>query len=130
VVAAEAIIARLNVRHEDLTEALNLMLGVFERDLHDLYLRANVTQRRLINQAIFKAIWVHHEDVERVELNSPFEEARAIAEAARTAEQAAAAGRVREIRVHAEVRLERESSRPLAGTGALARGRLVNLWWS
>jgi hypothetical protein len=87
------------------------------------YLRANPTQRRFLNQALFKAIWVSHEDIERAELESPFAETFAAVEAARAAEQTAM-HRVREVKARGEVGVERESSRPLAGSGALARGSI------
>ncbi len=103
----EAIVGRLSMRHDQLEDAMRLVLDVFSRDLHDLYLRANGTQRRFINQALFQAMWVHHEDIERSELNSPFEEARVVAEAARIVENAAG-------------RLERETEgRAEAGLGVL-----------
>ena len=120
---AEAIVARLNIRHEEIADVLQQVLSIFEQDLHDLYLRADATQRRLINQAIFKTIWVLHEDIDRVELESPFEEAFAVVETAEEAERVTM-HRVREVKARSATGLERESSRPLARTGALAQGSI------
>jgi hypothetical protein len=71
---AEAIIARLSLLHEDLVAGLTLALKLASSDLYDLYLRASPTVRRLMNQAIFEAIWVWDEDYARSELASPFKE--------------------------------------------------------
>ncbi len=71
---AEAIIARLSLRHEDLVAGLTLALKLASSDLYDLYLRASPTVRRLMNQALFEAIWVWDEDYARSELASPFKE--------------------------------------------------------
>jgi site-specific DNA recombinase len=78
---AEAIIERLSIRHEDLVAGLALALKLASADLHDLYLRATPTIRRLMNQAIFAAIWVWDEDHVRAELASPFKELVAISRA-------------------------------------------------
>src|SRR6202008_4090928 len=86
---SEAIIARLGIEHDDLQSALHLVLDILARDIHDLYLRANPTQRRFLNQAIFKAIWVSHEDIERSELTQPFDEIRIIAQVRQIVEDAA-----------------------------------------
>ncbi len=86
---AEAIIARLTIRHEDLVAGLTLALKLASSDLYDLYLRASPTIRRLMNQAIFKFIWVWDEDHLRAELASPFKELAAISQATRRSEQAA-----------------------------------------
>lgn len=55
---ATAVVDRLNVHHGEIQDALALVLSIFRHDIHDLYLRATPTQRRFINQAIFKAIWL------------------------------------------------------------------------
>jgi site-specific DNA recombinase len=78
---AEAIIERLSLRHEDLVAGLALALKLASSDLHGLYLRASPTIRRLMNQAIFAAIWVWNEDHVRAELASPFKELAAISRA-------------------------------------------------
>jgi site-specific DNA recombinase len=82
---AEAIIARLTIRHEDLVAGLELALKLASSDLYDLYLRASPTVRRLMNQAIFEAIWVWDEDHIRAQLASPFKELAAIRQATRSA---------------------------------------------
>ncbi len=78
---AEVIIERLSIRHEDLVAGLALALKLASADLHDLYLRASPTIRRLMNQAIFAAIWVWDEDCIRSELASPFKELVAVSRA-------------------------------------------------
>ena len=79
---AEAIIARLTVRHDELDEFLAMVLRIVSYDLHDLYLRAKPHIRRLMNQAIFEAIWVWGEEEDelavRSELASPFKETQEI----------------------------------------------------
>jgi site-specific DNA recombinase len=78
---AEAVIARLNVSYEDVLATLELALEIINDDLHDLYLRANDTIRRLINQAIFKALYVCDETITATELSGPFAELRALRDA-------------------------------------------------
>lgn len=79
---AQAIIARLNIRHDELQQFLAMVLRLVSYDLHDLYLRAKPHVRRLMNQAIFEAIWVWGEEEEEVavrsELASPFKETHEI----------------------------------------------------
>ena len=60
---------------------LTLALKLASSNLHDLYLRATPPVRRLMNQAIFKFIWVWDEDHIRAELASPFKELAAISQA-------------------------------------------------
>jgi hypothetical protein len=52
---AEALIARLNVDHDDVTATLDLALEILTEDLHELYQRADDTVRRLLNQALFQS---------------------------------------------------------------------------
>jgi site-specific DNA recombinase len=87
---AEAIMARLTIRHEDVVAGLTLALKLASSDLHDLYLRATPPIRRLMNQAIFETIWVWDEDCIRSELASPFKELQAISRATSQVEQAPA----------------------------------------
>ncbi len=79
--AADAIIARLSLRHDELQAGLTLALTLASSDLHDLYLRASSTVRRLMNQAIFETIWVWDETEVRSQLASPFKELVAIRDA-------------------------------------------------
>jgi site-specific DNA recombinase len=71
---AEAITARLSLRHDELATGLTLALKLASADLHDLYAKASPTIRRLMNQAIFTAIWVWDEDKTSSKLASPFNE--------------------------------------------------------
>jgi site-specific DNA recombinase len=73
---AEALIARLNLSYQDIAETLDLALEIVGDDLHDLYLRAEDDIRRLLNQAIFKALYVCDETVTATELAEPFAELR------------------------------------------------------
>lgn len=77
---AEAIIARLSIRHEDLVGGLALALKLVSADLSGLYLRANPTIRRLMNQAIFEFIWVWDEAHVQSQLASPFKELAALSQ--------------------------------------------------
>jgi site-specific DNA recombinase len=78
---AEAVIARLNVNYDDVIATLNLALEILHEDLHDLYQRGDNTIRRLINQAIFKALYVCDETITDAELAGPFAEMRALRDA-------------------------------------------------
>jgi hypothetical protein len=78
---AEALIARLNVNHDDATATLNLALEILGEDLHDLYQRADDTIRRLLNQALFKALYICDEVVTDDELTGPFAALRDLREA-------------------------------------------------
>jgi site-specific DNA recombinase len=75
---AQAIMDRLNIRHDELSQFMALVLNVTGRDLHNLYLRAKPHIRRLMNQAIFETIWIEpDEDQEihiRTKLASPIAE--------------------------------------------------------
>jgi site-specific DNA recombinase len=75
---AEALIARLSVRHEDITATLDLALEILGEDLPELYRRADETIRRLINQAIFNALFVCDETITDAELAEPFAALRAL----------------------------------------------------
>lgn len=80
---AAAIVDRLNVGHQELRDFLALALTLAASDLYDLYLRANPHVRRLMNQALFEAIWVWDENETHSELASPFKQIHAIAKAQR-----------------------------------------------
>jgi site-specific DNA recombinase len=115
---ATAIVARLSADHDSIQDALALMLTILSRDIHDLYLRATSTQRRLITQAIFAGLWISHEDVERSKLNEPFDAIRVITEATRIASQATAvSGGVRKAE-------KGKAPDPKKGSGALAQGSI------
>jgi site-specific DNA recombinase len=69
---AEALIARLSVRHEDIAAILDLGLEILCDDLDQLYRCGDDSIRRLINQAIFKALYVCDETITNAELAEPF----------------------------------------------------------
>ena len=69
---AETLIGRLNLGHQDIIDTLDLALEILSKDLHDLYQRADNTVRRLLNQAIFKALYICDEIVTTAELTGPF----------------------------------------------------------
>jgi hypothetical protein len=75
---AEAILAWLTIRHDEPSDFIALVLKLASYDLHSLYLRATPHIRRLMNQAIFEAIWVWDEDEIRSNLGSPLKEVLAI----------------------------------------------------
>ena len=66
--AAEALIERLNLGYQDIADTLDLALEIIGEDLHDLYRQADNTIRRLINQAIFNALYVSDEEITGAEL--------------------------------------------------------------
>jgi hypothetical protein len=73
---AEALIVRLNLSYQDIADTLDLALEIIGEDLHDLYLRADDTIRRLLNQALFKSLYVCDEIITGAELAGPFAELR------------------------------------------------------
>jgi site-specific DNA recombinase len=77
--AAESLIKRLDLGYQDIQDTLDLALEIISDDLHGLYRRADDTVRRLINQAIFKAIYIHDDEVVHAELAVPFAQLHAIA---------------------------------------------------
>jgi site-specific DNA recombinase len=114
----EAIVARLTVNHDDLLGTLALALQLATLDLQDLYLRASSQIRRLMNQAIFAALWISHDEVERAELASPLREAHELAGALR----AAPSGRPRN-------RKAPGSQEPEALDGGWIRTQMVERTW-
>lgn len=73
---AQAIVDRLSLRHGELRQFVALTLKLVNYDLHDLYLRASPSIRRLMNQAVFAAVWIETADEQvvytRSKLASPF----------------------------------------------------------
>ncbi len=69
---AEALIARLNVSYQDIADTLDLALEIIGEDLHALYLRADDTVRRLLNQVLFKSLYICDETITEAELAGPF----------------------------------------------------------
>jgi site-specific DNA recombinase len=59
---AEGIVNRLTIRHDELRQFVGLALRLATANLHDLYLRAKPSVRRLMNQAIFEAIWIETDE--------------------------------------------------------------------
>jgi site-specific DNA recombinase len=81
---AEGLITRLSVRHEDIVAILDLALEILCDDLHQLYCRGDDSIRRLINQAIFEALYVCDETITNAELAEPFAVLRALHDDIRT----------------------------------------------
>jgi site-specific DNA recombinase len=75
---AEALIARLSVNYDDVAATLDLALEILSDDLHDLYRRGDNTIRRLINQAIFVALFVCDETITQADFTEPFAQLRAL----------------------------------------------------
>ncbi len=69
--AAEAILARLSLRFDDIDETLDLALDL-TNDLQAAYIKASPAIRRLLNGAIFEWIKIRTEDVADVALAEPF----------------------------------------------------------
>ncbi len=78
---AEDLIARLSVRYEDIATTLDLALDILSNDLPELYRRADDNIRRLINQAIFNALFICDETVTDAELAEPFAQLRTLQDA-------------------------------------------------
>jgi site-specific DNA recombinase len=75
---AEGLIARLSVRYEDIAATLEHALEILGEDLHEMYRRAEDNIRRLINQAIFNALFVCDETITEAEFTEPFAALRAL----------------------------------------------------
>ena len=71
--AAEATIARLETDSEQVLAMLDEALALTDR-IQTAYCRADPTQRRLFNQALFAAIWIDNEDVACSQLAVPFDD--------------------------------------------------------
>jgi site-specific DNA recombinase len=80
---AEAVIARLSVNYDDIAATLELALEILGEDLDELYRRANDVIRRLINQAIFKALFVCDETITQADFTEPFVQLHALHSAIR-----------------------------------------------
>ena len=125
---AEALIARLSVNYDDVTATLDLALEILGEDLHDLYRRGDDTIRRLINQAIFNALFVCDETISQAQLAEPFAELRALHDAIRGIAQhdaepiprAAAAARL--------PRRRREAPTPAGAGNLFVLVRLATFW--
>ncbi len=77
------LLGALSVRHEDIAATLDLALEILSDDLHQLYRSAEDSIRRLINQAIFKALYVCDETITETELAEPFAALRTLHDAIR-----------------------------------------------
>jgi site-specific DNA recombinase len=74
----ETLIGKLSFNYDDAQATLDHALEITREDLHDLYRHADDTVRRLINQAIFKALYISDEAVIESELGEPFVQLRAL----------------------------------------------------
>jgi len=75
---AETLIGRLSINYQDAITTLDAALIILDEDLHELYRRAGDTVRRLINQAIFKALYILDQEVASAEYAEPFARLRTI----------------------------------------------------
>ena len=60
---AEGVLERLSVRHEDIQDTLDVGLSILGEDIGQLYLQSDDTIRRIINQAIFEALYICDDDI-------------------------------------------------------------------
>ncbi len=80
---AETIIAGLTMDADDLKINFDLALQLIGSDLASAYAAAPPHLRRVMNQAIFKAIYLSHDEATGAKLASPFREAQTVRDAAR-----------------------------------------------
>ena len=73
------VLKSLDIRYDDIQATLRIGLDILGNDIADLYLRADDTVRRIMNQAIFQAIWVCDDDVVGSQLTSEFASITSIA---------------------------------------------------
>jgi site-specific DNA recombinase len=117
---AEALIARLSVSYEDIAATLEHALEILGDDLHEMYRRADDNIRRLINQAIFNALFVCDETITEAEFTEPFAALRALHVAIRGLP--ASAGPLAERRRRRQRCPENaKGPRPLQGPGTFPR---------
>jgi hypothetical protein len=115
---ATAIVDRLSADHGTIQDALALMHTILGRDVHDLYLRATSTQRRVITQGIFAGLWISHEDVARSKLNEPFDAIQVITEAIEITKRASTSSE------DPQTAKKGKAPNPKKGSGALAQGSI------
>lgn len=77
---AEQVIERLGIKFEDMQDTLEVGLGILSEGLQDAYLRATPMIRRLINQAIWKRMWIDDEGRLHAERADGFAEILALAD--------------------------------------------------
>ena len=70
-IAANELVARLDVKHDLLLETLDIALGLTE-DIQAAYCRAEPTERRLFNQAFFERLEIDSEEISGRQLAEPF----------------------------------------------------------
>lgn len=70
-IAANELVARLDIKHDQLLETLDLALELTE-DIHAAYCRAEATERRLFNQAFFERLEVDSEEITGNQLAEPY----------------------------------------------------------
>lgn len=90
--AAECIIARLSLEGDDLEARIAQTFQLATANLQSLYLQASPMVRRFMNQALFEALWVCHDDISEALLSSPFQEVRDLAAGLEAASQARETG--------------------------------------
>jgi len=88
---AQAIINRLSIGHQDIQKTIDLGLDLLGQDLQSLYLRADDTTRRIMNQALFSAIWIAEDGVEGSQLTQEIAEVVNLAKARKNGQSASAA---------------------------------------
>lgn len=77
---AEQVIERLGIKFEDMEDTLEVGLRILSEGLQDAYLRATPMIRRLINQAIWKRMWIDDEGQLHAERADGFAEILALAD--------------------------------------------------
>lgn len=61
--AAERVLDSLDLRYDDIERTLDLGLALLDEEIAVLYYKAKDSTRRLMNQAIFQAIWIHDGEI-------------------------------------------------------------------
>jgi hypothetical protein len=124
---AEALVARLSISYDDITATLDLALKILADDLQDLYRRGDDTVRRLINQAIFNALFVCDEAITDTELAEPFAALRALQDAEprlpSSASDVRPGGRRRQ-----RCPKDAKGPRPVRGQEPFRVGSIANIW--
>jgi hypothetical protein len=69
--AADQLLRRFEINHQDILDTVDIALERTD-NIQDAYLKADPTERRLLNQAFFEHLEIDNEDVSNDELAAPF----------------------------------------------------------
>ena len=126
--AAEELLRRYEVKHDVITQTLDLALQLTDQT-QDAYLQAEPTERRLFNQAFFERIEIDTEEITGHTLNAPYAQIRPLLNALPTQRPTrAATGRHTATTTRAAAKPARKGKTP--GPHTKLGGSYLTLWSS